>query len=154
MRDDEHDQEPSKQESLPTDNTRHFASSGAASTLLVRVRTFWVLVSPQTKLKITCAVYSTSDGLELRAGQGEHDQLLVLKAAGNGPAEAFARHWHRLAIEKGYQDVPVPAEPSLRTRILEWLWRGHAGTRTSVEPDAENRSLKVSCALQDRIPRG
>ena len=87
-----------------------------------------MLLSPQTRVAIMCALYRTPTGLELRAGQGEHDQLLVQKVTGNGAAEAFAKYWHRLAIEKGYQDVPVPAEPSLRTRILEWLWRGHAGT--------------------------
>ena len=129
MPDDEHDEEPStQQDSLPTHDTAHGTASRAAPTLVVRVRTFWVLFSPQSKLAITCALYRTRDGLELRAGQGEHDQLLVQKVVGNGTAEAFAEAWHRLAIAKGYTDTPpsVPAEPSLRARILEWLWRGHA----------------------------
>lgn len=52
--------------------------------------------------------------------------LLVPKVAGNGAAEAVAKAGHRLAIEKGYHDTPpaAQAEPSLRARILECLWRG------------------------------
>ena len=126
---DHDDQDPpTQQESLPTHDTAQGASPRAAPALVVRVRTFWVLVSPQSKVTITCALYRTPGGLELRAGQGEHDLLLVQKVVGNGTAEAFARAWHRLAIAQGYQDTsppPAQAEPSLRVRILDWLWRGH-----------------------------
>ena len=127
---DDHDDQdpPTQQDALPTD-TAHDKASQPAPPLLVRVRTFWVLRSPQSKAAITCALYRTPDGLELRAGQGEHDQLLVQKVAGNGAAEAFANAWYRLAIAKGYYDAPAPAEPSLRDRILEWLWHGHADAR-------------------------
>ena len=118
---------PTPQDSQFGHETAHDAPSKSGQTLAIRVRTFWVLFSPQSEVAITCALYRTPDGLELRAGQGEQDQLLVQKVAGNGAAEAFARAWHHLALAKGYYAAPpqAPATYSLRAQILEWLWRGH-----------------------------
>ncbi len=130
-------------------------------TPVVRVRTFWVVVSPQTKVAITCALYRTPDGLELRAGQGEQDQLLVQKVVGNASAEAFAAAWHRLAQAKGYQDAPPAPERPLRARILEWLWGGHAdithrtpaGIAAMVHADEHSVRRELSAMVQAGLIR-
>jgi hypothetical protein len=65
------------------------------------VKTFWVLAGP-SNIAITCALYRTPKGLELRAGHGEQDTLLR-EAVGNvGRAEKLAATWKTAAETKGF----------------------------------------------------
>lgn len=54
---------------------------------------------------ITCALYRTPNGLELRAGQGEQDVLLRQPMPTIAAAETYAGIWKAAAVGKGFRDV-------------------------------------------------
>lgn len=69
------------------------------------VRSFWTLLSPSNVL-ITCGMYRTSNGYEVRAGQGEGDaSLLRQEVFTDAIAETYAAGWKSAALVQGYRDV-------------------------------------------------
>jgi len=71
---------------------------------LVHVRTFWVMCGPSGQ-PLTCALYRTPVGLELRAGHGEQDVLLRQSVFTLVGAERFAAIWRAAAVGQGFRDV-------------------------------------------------
>jgi hypothetical protein len=74
------------------------------------VQTFWHMVAPSGRT-VTCALYRTTWGLELRAGYNNGDRLLVQRVFGAHVAEVYAAAWRAAAEVKGFRDV-VEADPS------------------------------------------
>ena len=66
------------------------------------LRTFWVMVG-STNVPITCALYRTPVGLEVRAGHGERDALLRHHVFTMVGAEAYAAIWKIAAEARGFR---------------------------------------------------
>ena len=66
------------------------------------VRTFWVMIGPRN-IPITCALYRTLRGLEVRAGHGEQDALLRQTVFTSLTAETLAETWRAAAKAQGFQ---------------------------------------------------
>jgi hypothetical protein len=79
------------------------------------VRTFWTMVSP-SNVPITCALYRTPAGFELRAGQGEQDLLLRQPVLSDTAAGRYAAVWKAAAEAKGFHDVAPQARSDVSTR--------------------------------------
>ena len=71
---------------------------------LTLLRTFWTLLTPGGKT-ITCAVYETPGGLELRAGQGEADTLLQQRVLTQAIASTYADGWKTAAMSRGFREI-------------------------------------------------
>ena len=74
------------------------------------LRTLWRMASP-TGRPITCALYRTSRGYELRAGEGEDDRLLCQQIYTDRAAEGFAETWKAAAKSKGFSEVALSENP-------------------------------------------
>jgi hypothetical protein len=70
---------------------------------LENLRTFWQMTDRRKK-SITCALYRTIGGLELRAGHGEGDRLLCQRVYTELAAEVFAAAWKAAAEAKGFRE--------------------------------------------------
>ena len=71
-------------------------------------QTFWRMAAPSGR-HITCALYRTAEGLELRAGEGEGDHLLWNRVQTPHAAEVIAAMWKTAAAAQGFSDLDVPA---------------------------------------------
>ena len=74
---------------------------------VVFVREFWTLLSPGSDVTITCALYRTEVGLELRAGHGEADTLLRQPVLNDTIATAYAEGWKVAALVLGFREISV-----------------------------------------------
>jgi hypothetical protein len=72
----------------------------------VHLQTYWRVVGPSNK-PITCALYRTSEGLEVRAGHGEQDRLLSQRVYTLLAAETYAAAWKAAADAKGFREITV-----------------------------------------------
>jgi hypothetical protein len=61
------------------------------------------LASPRTRL-LTCGVFRTIAGLELRCGYGEDDLIRSQYAIEIGMSRALAADWRAAAVLKGFHD--------------------------------------------------
>lgn len=67
------------------------------------VREYWTLLSPSNVL-ITCALYETAAGLELRAGHGESVILFRLAVPTHAIADAYADALKIASIARGFRE--------------------------------------------------
>ena len=67
------------------------------------------MVGPSNTV-VTCALYRTPSGLEVRAGQGEQDRLLCQSVFTDLAAELFAAVWKAAADAKGFRELPHVGE--------------------------------------------
>ena len=68
------------------------------------LQTYWQMMGPASQRLITCALYRTAAGLELRAGQGEGDRLLCQRVFTELAAEMYAAAWRAAAEAKGFRE--------------------------------------------------
>jgi hypothetical protein len=71
------------------------------------VEACWQLHSPATNRLVTCAVYQTDVGLELRAGFSEDDVLRTERIMSRQEGTSLAGQWKAAAIRKGWTEAPL-----------------------------------------------
>ena len=68
------------------------------------IETSWQLTSPRGRV-LTCGVFRTIAGLEVRCGYSEGDLIRSQYAREPGAAREIAAGWKAAALEKGFSEV-------------------------------------------------
>ena len=68
------------------------------------IETSWQLTSPRGRV-LTCGVFRTIAGLEVRCGYSEDDLIRSQIARELGAAREVAAGWKTAALERGYSEV-------------------------------------------------
>jgi hypothetical protein len=91
------------------DWARHDFTSGRlrAEPRLELVQTFWCFVGPSRR-PITCAVYRTDAGLELRAGRSAEDLIRSQRVQTTDGAAVLADQWKQALVAAGLTELPIP----------------------------------------------
>ena len=71
----------------------------------MHLQTYWRVVGPTSNKPITCALYRTPEGLEVRAGHGEQDRLLSQRVYTLLAAETYAAAWKAAADARGFREI-------------------------------------------------
>ena len=101
------------------------------------------MVGPGRAGAITCALYRTPTGLEVRAGRSAQEPLLYHSVHTSIAAEALAAVWKAGAEARGFRAIDQEALGRLMgDQILDWLRREHSDP-TQRTPMATAAFLRV-----------
>jgi hypothetical protein len=94
------------------DWARHDCTRGGLRTeaRLELVQTFWCFVG-QSGRPVTCAVYRTDVGLELRAGRSTEELIRSQRVQTTDGAAVLADQWKQALVAAGLTELPIASRP-------------------------------------------
>jgi hypothetical protein len=72
------------------------------------VEACWQFVGPNSGRAISCAIYWTDVGLEVRACYASHDIVRTERVVDLGAGRALAAEWRQALIDKGFREMQAP----------------------------------------------
>jgi hypothetical protein len=75
------------------------------------VESCWSFQSPSSQRVISCGIYRTDAGLELRAGYSIDDVVRTDRATSVDAARALAAEWRAALLDKGFVEITAEKGP-------------------------------------------